>query len=211
MTVTATDSPRRANSLARVATCRSVPPERSDPITNHHRRAPSTIQHEPFDTLGHISKAPLLNPDPWHRIGHYQMNSILGGVGKKTSEWVDSERRSSPRRSMAKRTTGTRMRGRARRWQSAMEQSKIWAHFQDPANDGFRDAAARYQTLVALAERQVPRGRALNLGIGGGGVERGFLDHGWTVASLESRRQRCGATAFRGDRRATRLCASNAV
>jgi SAM-dependent methyltransferase len=66
-----------------------------------------------------------------------------------------------------------------------MEQSKIWAHFQDPANDGFREAAARYQTLVALVERQVPRGRALNLGIGGGGVERGFLDRGWTVASLD--------------------------
>jgi SAM-dependent methyltransferase len=36
-----------------------------------------------------------------------------------------------------------------------------------------------------LAERQVPRGHALNLGIGGGGVERGFLDRGWTVASLD--------------------------
>ncbi len=66
-----------------------------------------------------------------------------------------------------------------------MEQSKIWAHFQDPANHGFREAAARYRALVGLTERHVPRGRALNLGIGGGGVERGFLNRGWTVASLD--------------------------
>jgi SAM-dependent methyltransferase len=66
-----------------------------------------------------------------------------------------------------------------------MEQSKIWAHFQDPASDVFKEAAARYRALVALAERQVPRGRALNLGIGGGGVERGFLTRGWSVASLD--------------------------
>jgi SAM-dependent methyltransferase len=66
-----------------------------------------------------------------------------------------------------------------------MEQSKIWSHFQDPANDGFREAGARYRTLVGLAERHVPRGRALNLGIGGGGVERRFLSHGWSVASLD--------------------------
>lgn len=66
-----------------------------------------------------------------------------------------------------------------------MEQSKIWAHFQDPANDGFREAAARYRILVGLVERHVRRGRALNLGIGGGGVERDLASRGWSVASLD--------------------------
>jgi SAM-dependent methyltransferase len=66
-----------------------------------------------------------------------------------------------------------------------MEQGRIWAHFQDPANDGFREADARYRTLVAVAERHASRGRALNVGIGGGGVERGFRLRGWSVASLD--------------------------
>jgi len=66
-----------------------------------------------------------------------------------------------------------------------MEQGKIWAHFQDPTNDGFRNAEARYRALVALVERHVTKGRALNVGIGGGGVERRFQSHGWSVASLD--------------------------
>jgi SAM-dependent methyltransferase len=66
-----------------------------------------------------------------------------------------------------------------------MEQSRIWAHFQDPANDGFREADARYRTLVAVAERYAARGRVLNVGIGGGGVERRFQVRGWSVASLD--------------------------
>jgi SAM-dependent methyltransferase len=66
-----------------------------------------------------------------------------------------------------------------------MEQGKIWAHFQDPAHDGFRGAEARYDALTALVERHVARGCALNVGIGGGGVERTLHARGWSVASLD--------------------------
>jgi 2-polyprenyl-3-methyl-5-hydroxy-6-metoxy-1,4-benzoquinol methylase len=34
-------------------------------------------------------------------------------------------------------------------------------------------------------ERHTTRGRALNIGIGGGGVERGLMARGWSVASLD--------------------------
>jgi SAM-dependent methyltransferase len=66
-----------------------------------------------------------------------------------------------------------------------MEQSKIWAHFQNPASGRFDDAEARYRALIALIKRGVARGRALNIGIGGGGVERGLKGLGWSVASLD--------------------------
>lgn len=66
-----------------------------------------------------------------------------------------------------------------------MEQGKIWAHFQDPANEGFQTAEARYRALVGIVDRRAARGRALNLGIGGGGVERELQGRGWSVASLD--------------------------
>jgi SAM-dependent methyltransferase len=66
-----------------------------------------------------------------------------------------------------------------------MEQSKIWAHFQDPAHAGFAGAESRYRVLVALAERSIGRGSALNVGIGGGGVERRLEAAGWDVASVD--------------------------
>src|SRR5215831_4918220 len=74
---------------------------------------------------------------------------------------------------------------RAREERGSMEQRKIWTHFQDPTNDGFKEAEARYAALVALVERRAMTGRALNVGIGGGGVERRLRDRGWTVASLD--------------------------
>lgn len=66
-----------------------------------------------------------------------------------------------------------------------MEQTKIWAHFQRPETDAFANAEARYRTLVNLAARSAQRGRVLNVGIGGGGVERRFAGLGWEVASLD--------------------------
>jgi SAM-dependent methyltransferase len=66
-----------------------------------------------------------------------------------------------------------------------MEQSRIWAHFQDPEHDGFTESEARYSALVARARRHRRAGRALNVGIGGGGVERRLAALGWSVASLD--------------------------
>ncbi len=66
-----------------------------------------------------------------------------------------------------------------------MDQERIWAHFQDPAHGGFSDAKARYRALVALVERHAERGPVLNIGIGGGGVERELMGRGWPVASID--------------------------
>jgi len=66
-----------------------------------------------------------------------------------------------------------------------MEQEKIWAHFQDPAHNGFADAVPRYVALAADVRRRARGQRVLNVGIGGGGVERALLAEGWRVSSLD--------------------------
>jgi len=68
-----------------------------------------------------------------------------------------------------------------------MDQEKIWTHFQGARIDSFNPAEPRYEALVreALKRRADRLGRVLNIGIGGGGVERRMLAAGWSVMSLD--------------------------
>lgn len=68
-----------------------------------------------------------------------------------------------------------------------MEQHRIWRYFQNEAVHSFSRAAGRYEVLVKVVLRstRIERGRCLNIGIGGGGVERGLLKAGWMVSSLD--------------------------
>ena len=67
-----------------------------------------------------------------------------------------------------------------------VDQEKIWRHFQGARVDSFGPAEPRYEALVREAfKRRAGHLRVLNIGIGGGGVERRMLAAGWSVMSLD--------------------------
>jgi len=66
-----------------------------------------------------------------------------------------------------------------------VEQELIWSHFQNRRVETFEDARGRYKALAREARRKGRTGRALNIGIGAGGVEAHLLAGGWSVASLD--------------------------
>ncbi len=68
-----------------------------------------------------------------------------------------------------------------------MEQDRIWDHYQTTRVDAFGRAQGRYSAMVREARRRhgAHGGRALNIGIGAGGVERQLQALGWRVAALD--------------------------
>jgi SAM-dependent methyltransferase len=67
-----------------------------------------------------------------------------------------------------------------------VEQDRIWSHFQNRRVEMFGDAEGRYKALSReVASRFGRPGRALNIGIGAGGVEARLVAQGWKMASLD--------------------------
>jgi SAM-dependent methyltransferase len=86
---------------------------------------------------------------------------------------------------------------------SIVQQDRIWSHFQNRRIESFDDARGRYKAMAREAVRRVGApGRALNIGIGAGGVETRLLAAGWKVASLDpeavARMQAQGSDARQG-------------
>ncbi|PYR99044.1 MAG: hypothetical protein DMG16_19135 [Acidobacteria bacterium] len=68
-----------------------------------------------------------------------------------------------------------------------MDQEKIWTHFQGAGIRSFDLAEPRYDALAReVVKRAVGHhGRVLNIGIGGGGVEKRMMRSGWKVISVD--------------------------
>lgn len=81
-----------------------------------------------------------------------------------------------------------------------MEQHRIWEHFQTTRVDSFAHARGRYTAMAKQARQCLGRegGRALNIGIGPGVLERLLQARGWQVAALDPSAATAAALAGSG-------------